>query len=182
MRVPRACNRVKEAMIWIRRDITDEDSQDSSGIRKQYIGVEFQIRLSAVTNEYEFTLGEVGEDLVKRAFLPLGHRLKYTLQHASILLQVERAFWKTSRIEEACQYGVELPWRVGYVMKLDAHVCQSLIPFLDTLNSQISKFPDEGVAEYLSGTRTYGGVLDRIVYIANHAHACGICDLHFFRG
>ena len=94
---------------------------------------------------------------------------------------MERTIWKASLGEEAREYRIKLPRRIGHIVELDPHVRQSRVPFSDPFDGQVAKITNEGVAEDLFGAASYGGMLDRIVDVTDHADTVRLGDTDFLR-
>ncbi len=84
-------------------------------MRQHNVRVDLEVGLAAVADEDEAARGEVAQDALERAALALGHGLEDALQHAAVLLQVERARRQAGQREEAAEQRVQLaapvaPW------------------------------------------------------------------------
>ncbi len=104
------------------------------------------------------------------------------MQHAAVLLQVDRAGRETSYDEEGGDDGEEGPGAVGAVVHPHAHIMESAVPFLDAIDGQIRQLAYEGVLEDLARTEGDARVLDGVVDVADQTDAEGLDELDRLRG
>lgn len=97
---------VKIARLDGRGHISNENAQDSSGIFHSDVSVYLEVGFAAVANQDEFALWKVVYDFLQTGFLPLRNRLKDTLQHARVLLEMEGAFGEMRHFEVGGEHWI----------------------------------------------------------------------------
>jgi hypothetical protein len=145
------------------------------------VRVDLEVGLAAVADEDEAARGKVAQDALERAALALGYGLEDALQHAAVLLQVERARRQPSQREEAAEQRVQLPRRVRHVVQLHAERRQARVPLAHAGDRQLAQLAHKRVAEDLARAGADGRVLDRVVNVADEADARRLCHAHALR-
>lgn len=174
--------RIKETLGSSCCNIANKDAENSSWISLDDLGVEFQICLAAIANEDEPSFGKVREDTIQCALLAFSYGLKDALKHTGVMLEMEGALGKAGSIEEAPEHWVKLPRHVGDIMKLDAHVRHLLVPFLDPVDTEITKVTDKDVPEDFSCASTNCRMLDGVIDITDQTDTIGFRNMYCLSG
>ena len=67
-------------------------------------------------------------------------------------------------------------------MKFDAHLCQSIVPFLNAFDGEVMEFANESVAKDFPCAHRNVRVLNCVVDVADHTNARGICNDNLLGG
>ncbi|KIH90508.1 hypothetical protein SPBR_00162 [Sporothrix brasiliensis 5110] len=154
-----------------RGDVADENRQDAAGVGEDKVRVDLEIGLAAVADQQKAAVREVAQNLLEGAALALRDGLENALQHAAVLLEVQRPPGQAGLLEEGGQHGEQLPGAVGAVVELDAEVVQARVPRAGALDGHAGQLLDKGVAEDLARPERNVGGLDGVVNVADEADA-----------